>query len=452
MRTAACAVVMLLPLLQGCEGTDSQAVVPVTPQISSFVTVAGDHFVGEPAELLAVFSGGTGRIDPGAIAVTSDQAVQTPQLPASTTFRLTVSDGSTTVTRDLMIDVQYRNRLRTLPMPFARRGHVSVELQDGRILVIGGVDESAGVTATTNYVFDPESEAFSAFGALIDPRYFHTAVVLDNGDVLVAGGIVPQLDTPEAELIDGQTGIASTTGAPTRNRWEATATLLEDGRVLLAGGYRLQDDLTQTLDATAELYDPATGQFALTAGPLSYARFGHSANRLPDGRVLIYGGVSSSSTPLPPELYDPETQRFTAVYLPENNDRTSHVALAVQDGRIAIFGGQDYFGRWLANNFLFDPSSDVFEPLIPLSGPRTMAQGALLTDGRVLLAGGYRNTVDDSASTEIVSLTGAYSAEGPPMSAGRVSHTVTRLRNGRVLIIGGGNSEHPALASAEIFE
>jgi hypothetical protein len=417
-RTAA-SVALLVLFLQGCEGGDPHPVVPVTPQISTFVAVATDHFVGDRAELLAAFSGDTGRIDPGAIAVASGQTVQTPRLPASATFRLTVGSGSATVTRDLTIDVHYRDRLRSIPMPFARRGHVSAELRDGRILVIGGADESGSVTATTNYAFDPESETFTEFGALIGPHYFHTAVVLDDGDVLVVGG----LGTQEAELIDGRTGLASATGAPTRNRLAATATLLEDGRVLLAAGLRFEDDQSQPPDATAELYDPATGQFTPTAGTLTYARFGHSANRLPDGRVLIYGGGSSTSTPLPPEIYDPETQRFTAIYLPETNARTSHVALTLQDGQIAIFGGEDYFGRWLATSFRFDPTSDVFEPLVALSGPRTMAQGALLADGRVLLAGGYKSTVDETASTEIVSPTSAYSTEGPQMSAGRVSHT-----------------------------
>ena len=244
-RAALCAVVLLLPFLQGCEGGGSDRIIQSSPRIDTFVTVATEHFVGEPAQLLAVFSGGAGRIDPGAITVTSGQTVSTPRLPASATFRLTVSDGSATVTRDLTVGVHYRDRLRTIPMPFARRGHVSVELQDGRILVIGGADESDSVTATTNYAFDPQSETFAELGALIDPRYFHAAVVLDNGDVLVVGGDVTRQEMHEAELIDGRTGVAFTTGAPTRNRLAATATLLEDGRVLLAAGRRLEDDLSQ---------------------------------------------------------------------------------------------------------------------------------------------------------------------------------------------------------------
>jgi Galactose oxidase, central domain len=398
-----------------------------------------------------VFGGGSGRIDPGAIAVISGQSVETSRLPASTTFHLTVSNGSTAATSDLTVDVHYRDRLRELAMPFARRGHVSVELQDGRILVIGGADESGGVTATTNYVFDPESETFSEFGALIDPRYFHTAVTLDSGDILVVGGAVSHASAPEAELIDGRTGVAMTTGAPTRNRLSATATLLEDGRVLLAAGSGLEGDLSQPPDATAELYDPTTGEFTLTAGTLNYARFGHSASRLPDGRVLIYGGSGNVST-LPPEIYDPETQHFTAVSSPEAIARTNHVVVALEDGRIGIFGGEDYRGTRLATNFRFDPTNGVFEPLVVLLGPRTMAQGAPLTDGRVLLAGGYTSTADEAASTEIVAPAGAWSTEGPQMSTGRVAHTVNRLRNGKVLIIGGAGGGAAALATAEIFE
>jgi hypothetical protein len=420
----------------------------------SFAPVANEHFVGEPAELRAVFSGGTGRIDPGGIGVSSGQTVQTPRLATSTTFRLTVSGGSTAATRDLTIDVRYRERLRTLSMPFARRGHVSVELQDGRILVIGGADASATGYPTSNYAFDPETESFAEFGALIDPRIRHAAVLLGNGNILVVGGDT-RLDTREAELIDGRTGVAFTTGAPVVTRFAATATLLADGRVLLAAGFAVElveGDVVEAMTATAELYDPGTGQFTPTAGTLSHERIGHSATLLPDGRVLIYGGLNNrGSTPLPPEIYDPQTQRFTIVQLPEATVRTNHVALALQDGKIGIFGGEDYFFGLVATNLRFDPTNGVFEPLGTLVHPRTQAQGTVLTDGRVLLAGGTA-IVQRTANTEILSPADASSVDGPRMSADRVQHTVNRLRNGKVLIVGGLESPLTTLATAEIFE
>lgn len=323
--------------------------------------------------------------------------------------------------------------------------------------MIGGADESGGVTPTTNYAFDPESETFAEFGALIDPRILHVAVALTSEYVLVVGGDLPRRDTREAELIDGRTGVAFTTGAPVHNRLIATGTLLDDGRVLLVGGRALEaaeDDLTEVPDATAELYDPGTGQCTLAAGTLNHARFSHSASLLPDGRVLIYGGSGNGTAPLPPEIYDPATQRFTIVQLPETTARSNHVALALRGGRIGIFGGEDASVTLLATNLGFDSTNGGFEPLVALSRPRTRAQGALLADGRVLLAGGHTNaTVLGTANAEIVAPAAASSAAGPQMSTDRVLHTVNRLTSGKVLIVGGiASAEQGPLATAEIFE
>jgi hypothetical protein len=441
-RSSAAAVALLLGMLHGCGGGASDQSAPQGLQIQSFAATETEHFVGEPVGLIAVFSGGTGRVEPGGLVVTSGQAVQTSRLTASATFRLTVTDGAQTVSRELPIEVRYRDRLRALSMPFARAGHVSVELPDGRILVIGGSDES-GSLPTTNYAFDPQTETFAELGALIDARIFHAAVVLDDGYVLVVGGDT-RPDTPDAELLDGRTGVAFTTGAPVQSRYAATATLLDDGTVLVSAGFTAEG-----LTATAELYDPRTHEFAATAGTLNYARFGHSANLLPDGRVLIYGGFRDESSPLPPEIYDPRTQLFTVVELPEMTSRGNHVALALQDGAVGIFGGQNYFSLLVEANLRFDPTSGAFEPLAAVLQPRTQAQATLLTDGRVLLAGGL--TLGGS-NTEIIASDVASSVEGPRMSVDRLAHTVNRLRNGKVLIIGGVDFQQRRLASAEVFE
>ncbi|HEY8520896.1 MAG TPA: kelch repeat-containing protein [Gammaproteobacteria bacterium] len=448
-HASALALASLAALLQACGGGGSSdpTPVPVGPQITSFTAAGDEHFIGEPVELVAQFTGGTGRIDPGGIDVARGQPVQTGRVAEDTVFTLTVTDGTTTVTRELEIDVRYRERWRTIDMPFAREQHVTVELQDGRILVVGGSDASGGTMPTTNYVFDPDTETFAELGNIIDPRIEHVAVVLQTGDVLVTGGDVQLPATQEAEIIDARTGVAFPTGAPSVHRIAAAAVLLEDGRVLVTGGYAVPPL------ATAELFDPAAGSFTPTAGNLNYGRAYHSATLLDDGRVLIYGGLTAGATPAPPELFDPQTETFTALQPPESIPRLNHVALRLQDGRVGVFGGENLAAVPLTGNLAFATSPDRFEPLTPLAQRRTLARGALLADGRVLLAGGYVSTIAQAdAGTVIVAAAGDASAPGPALGAARVFHTMNRLRTGKLLVIGGRDASQAPLATAELFE
>src|SRR4051812_11845096 len=153
---------------------------------------------------------------------------------------------------------------------------------------------------------------FTATGSMTNPRTGHTATLLPNGKVLIVGGISYLAPTAQglssAELYDPLTGTFSPTGSMSIPRLSHTATLLPDGRVLIAGGFA--DSANQAITgttATAELYDPGTGTFA-PAGRMSVPRFSHSATLLNNGEVLIAGGdgdPAAMSEPATAELYDP---------------------------------------------------------------------------------------------------------------------------------------------------
>lgn len=441
---AAAAACLFLTACSGGKGGDD----PDGPQIAQFRSDSGSYFVGETAKLTPVFSNGSGRIEPGDIAVMSGQEITTPLLTSNIRYRLTVSDGTSSVTRDLDLPVQYRQRMRSIAAP-ARSEHAAAALRDGRVIIFGGEENGASLPAEI-YAFNPATETFALFGSLSTGRIGFTAVPLYDGDVLVVGGLTGLMSAPQAEVIDGTTGaVRATNGAPARRRTFAAATKLMDGRVLLSGGLVPVEGITSSV----EMYDPQARTFTLLPGGLRIGRAAHTIVRIDDRKFLVYGGVTIDNVPAPPELYDPATGNSTLLAAPESSGRYNHVAHTVQDGTVWILGGEDYDALPFASVQRFDPATSTFLQSFNLATPRSSTAVARLADARVIIIGG--NTAQSATSaTQTTELLTAPTQrnDGPLLNTRRWLHTATRLDNGKVLVVGGLNERQEILATAEIFE
>lgn len=315
--------------------------------------------------------------------------------------------------------------------------HTATLLPNGKVLIVGGGNGSKSTDLSVvgqAELFDPATASFG--GAGTDARIYHSATLLNNGDVLLAGGGSPG---STADLEVATSGLFVPTGEMALGRNWHTATILNDGRVLVAGGFGPDD----TPVAEAELYDPGSGKFAKVAD-MSRARV-PTSTLLPNGMVLIVGGDSSA------ELFDPSTGIFTLtgnLTVP----RDSHTATLLLDGRVLIVGTQMGAGT---SAELYDPATGRFMATGSMQTPRWYHTATLLPDGTVLVAGGVINTDNlVTSTTEIYDPATGTFTPGPDMGQARCWHTATLLPGGKVLLVGGSSLwgvDAASLASAEIY-
>jgi len=212
-------------------------------------------------------------------------------------------------------------------MPAARAFHTATLLPNGKVLVAGGLG-SGGAALASAALYDPTANSWSATGSMTGARSSHTATLLPNNKVLVAGGQNAGASLATAELFDPTAGTWSATGSMTDARSSHTGTLLSNGTVLVAGGN------PGPLN-TAELYDPTAGTWSTTAS-MADARASHTGTLLSNGEVVVAGGEGASSVLASAELYSSQSKpAFAGTPGSPNCHGQSVSALAQKNGGMA---------------------------------------------------------------------------------------------------------------------
>ena len=294
------------------------------------------------------------------------------------------------------------------PMAQSRSNHTATRLCNGKILVVGG--QAGGRTLSSAELYDPATGMWSPTGNLHFARAYHTATLLPNNQVLVTGGVsmaappvfaqgAPMGSALDAaELYDPSTRKWTATGSMHDARYTHTATLLDNGDVLVTGGMDSRMTADPALDeirvrtpscvpaiSSAEVFHCKTGTWSET-GSLIDARFNHTATLLPNGDVLIVAGQSDGIHRKSAELYHPDSGTWVATGSLRTS-RNGQTATLLPDGRVYVVGGANETGV-LTDTEIYDPTTRKWEAGAPLNTPHSQQTATLLSNGKLLVMGG----------------------------------------------------------------
>ncbi len=429
----------------------SVKVVPL-PTITSFVANPLHVISGNATTLTSVFADGTGTIDHGVGEVTSTIGVSVIPTAATTVYSLTVSNqAGDKETKTATVTLE--GFIPTGSMSVGRRDHTATLLNNQKVLIAGGNTSSTGASLATAEIYDPGTGKFTATtGSMTVGRQLHTATLMIDGRVLLVGGMSdPDTVVDSAEIYDPTTNrFTAVSAAMSSARAGHAATRLKDGRVYFVGGYSTSDSFTSEL-STVESFNPSTEAFNTGLGMLVPRPYGPTVTLLNDDRILVVGGANVAVADNPgAEIASGTIPMFSAV---DYDLRTFATATLMPGGQVLVTGGGAMRVGQVATAALFDPNSKTFTDTTGnMTTARMFHTATPLSESKVLIVGG-RNASGVRADADIYEA-GSFTNVSSLMSTVRFHHTATRLSNGWVLVTGGGtdtSNTSPASASADLY-
>ena len=336
------------------------------------------------------------------------------------------------------------------PMIDVHESFGALALPDGGVLVVGGhFINATHRRVDTVEVYDAVADRWTKTASMLETREGVGAMhLLSNGRVLVSG---EHNTRTGSELFDFTTMTWTATGSLNVGRGSHVSALLNDGRVLVAGGIDWLSPNTPCFDS-AELYDPSSGRWTLTSA-MRHRRNGAMGAKLADGRVMVMGGYEDESSLRflrSAEIFDPT--RGTWTLTSEASREIGNAGMVrLSDGRVLLAGGVTRVGgkdTSRAEAEIYDPATDTWAPTGSMATPRSQFPLLLLDDGRVLAVGGVLRPQGKAlAEAETFDPTSGTWSPAGRLAVQRWNHRV--LRVGRQVLVLGGYNASGQLGSVE---